>query len=104
MTKTKNLKDEELKKVSGGGHQIPDGGITYLGYTNLKTCKFYASSKSLDDIAYVEKINGTIIEYYKYTILTSESRNTWSGIRDIQLFKSPKTTFTNHFCYITNII
>ena len=79
MKKTNNLKDEELDKVSGGSHQIPDEGITFLGYTNLKTCKFYASSsKSLEDIAYIEQINGTIIEYYKYTILTSESRNTWS--------------------------
>ena len=89
MAEKYELKDEELDKVTGGGSgTIPQGGITYNGYSVLEPEHYYSQDQNLDEVVYVYKASG-MLYYTREAFSVDLANNTWisrnrtpSGVRN----------------------
>ena len=86
MPDIKDLNNEELEKVSGGGDgTIPSEGVVLSDYTDIKTGRYYCDISKNNCVAYVHGINphdkyntyiSFEVEYIRY------NGNRWYTIRE----------------------
>lgn len=104
MSDVKELKDEELKTVSGGGSgNIPKGGITYSTYGTIYSGHYYAKNVGDTDVVYLYTDGcGYGCATYE-TLSIDQSNNTWSAT----IYggpSSPPQPFSQLYPYVLNII
>lgn len=106
--KTITLKEEELKKVSGGGSgTIPKEGITYSKYDTIISGRYYAKKYLGDELAFVYTLpyqaGGFSPSRCSYeTLFVDPHHNTWTATPN-----SPQNDIPHNFIelypYILNI-
>ena len=54
MSEARELKDEELENIAGGGSgTIPQNGIIFTTYSSVEAGYYYSSAQNTNDVVYV---------------------------------------------------
>lgn len=80
MSDIKELKDNELELVSGGGSgNIPSGGIIFNGYINIEAGYYYTKSTNFNDVIYVFH-DASGLQYTEECFTVDQAAGTWSSV------------------------